>query len=125
MIGDSIIRHYAIQDSYGVSLNGVLKMDLMSFLTLVVFAFALMMVLAGVFTAYFGTGKSRKVGLILLLVGLVIGLVWAYLVGYSNIEMFAEVNAIEVAVDAIINFFGILIGALIGVGIFLVAVMKS
>ena len=38
-------------------------MDLMSFLTLVVFAFALVMLVAGLFSAYFGSGKSRAAGI--------------------------------------------------------------
>ena len=100
-------------------------MDLMSFLTIIVFAFALVMAVAGVFTAYFGSGKSRTVGVVLLVVGLVIGGIWAYLVGYSDIEEFADVAAWDVIYDAIINFLAIVIGAIVAVGIFLVAVMKS
>ena len=98
---------------------------IMSFLTIVVFVFALVMLIAGAFTAYFGSGKSRTVGLVLLVIGLVVGLVWAYLVGWSDIEIFAEVQGWEVMRDAIINIIAALIGALAAVGIFLVAVMKS
>jgi len=99
--------------------------DLMSFLTIVVFVFAIVMIIAGAFTAYFGSGKSRTVGLVLLIIGLAIGLIWAYLVGWSDIELFAEVQAWDVMRDAIINIIAALIGALVAVGIFLVAVMKS
>ena len=99
--------------------------DLMSFLTVVVFVFALVTVIAGAFTAYFGSGKSRSVGVALLAIGLVIGFLWAYLVGYSDIELFAEVQAWDVMYDAIINIVAALIGALVAIGIFLVAVMKS
>jgi hypothetical protein len=100
-------------------------MEWMDFLTILVFAFALVMLVAGVFTAYFGSGKSRKVGLALLGIGLLVGVIWAYLVGYSDIEPFCDVHAWDVVRDAIINIVAALIGALVAVGIFLVAVMKS
>jgi len=99
--------------------------DLMSFLTIVVFVFALVMLIAGAFTAYFGSGKSRTVGLVLLVIGLAVGIIWAYLVGYSDVEVFSDVHAWDVMRDAIINIVAALIGALVAVGIFLVAVMKS
>ena len=49
------------------------------FLTILLLVFGLFLILAGVFTAYFGSGKSRMVGVGLLVGGLVVGL----LVGYS------------------------------------------
>lgn len=97
----------------------------MSFLTVIVFVFGLVMLLAGVFTAYFGSGKSRVVGFVLLLVGLVVGLLWAYLIGWSGIEPFDAVAGWDVVYDAAINIIAAVIGALVAVGIFLVAVMKS
>ncbi len=101
------------------------KMDLMSFLTLVVFAFALVMLVAGLFSAYFGSGKSRVAGIAMALIGLILGIVWAYLVGDSGISPFTEVDAWDVVYNAIIDLLGIVIGALIAVGIFLVVVLKS
>ncbi len=99
--------------------------DIMSFLTIVVFVFALVMMIAGIFSAYFGSGKSRTYGLIMLAAGLVVFAIWAYLIGWSNIEMFADIQAVDVMVDAVINFLAILLGALIAIGIFLVSVLKS
>jgi uncharacterized membrane protein YoaK (UPF0700 family) len=100
-------------------------MEWMEFLTIVVFVFAIVMLVAGVFTAYFGSGKSRRVGGALLLVGLLVGAVWAYLVGWSSIELFADVPAWDVMRSAIIYIVAAVVGALAAVGIFLVAVMKS
>lgn len=99
--------------------------DIMSFLTIVVFVFALVLMIAGIFSAYFGSGKSRTYGLIMLVAGLVVFAIWAYLVGWSDFEMFNKVHAVDVMVDAVINFLAIVLGALIAVGIFLVAVLKS
>ncbi|MDR0334982.1 MAG: hypothetical protein LBH69_03760 [Methanomassiliicoccaceae archaeon] len=97
----------------------------MDFLTILVFAFAIVMLVAGVFTAYFGSGKSRRVGVALLAIGLIVGAVWAYLVGWSDIELFSDVAAWDVMRAALINIVAAVIGALAAVGIFLVAVMKS
>ena len=99
--------------------------EFMDFLTLVVFAFALVMLVAGIFSAYFGSGKSRAAGAAMAVIGLVLGIVWAYLVGYSDIEIFAKVNAWDLVYTALISLLGILVGALIAVGIFLVVVLKS
>lgn len=100
-------------------------MDAMSFLTLVVFTFALVMLVAGVFSAYFGSGKSRGYGGIMAIVGLVVGVVWAYLVGFSDISPFCDVPAWDTVYNAVIDLIGIVIGALVAVGIFLVVVLKS
>ncbi len=97
----------------------------MSLLTLVVFSFALVMLIAGAFSAYFGSGKSRGAGISMAVVGLVLGVVWAYLVGFSDIAVFADVAAWDVIYDAIFSLIGIAVGALVAVGIFLVVVLKS
>ncbi len=99
--------------------------DVMSFLTILVFVFAFVLMIAGIFSAYFGSGKSRTYGLIMLVTGLVVFAIWAFLVGWSNIDTFADVHAVEAVVNAVIPFLAILFGALIAVGIFLVAVLKS
>jgi hypothetical protein len=100
-------------------------MDWMAFLTIIVVVFALVLIIAGIFTAGFGSGKSRTVGIILLVIGLVIGVLWVYLVGYSDVEVFADVAFMDVMRDMIIDLIAVLIGALAAVGLFLVAVMKS
>ncbi len=100
-------------------------MDFMDFLTVAIIAFAIFIILAGLFTAYFGTGKSRTVGIIMLVVGIVVGGLWVFLCGYSDVDAFADVALWDVFLSALVNVIGVLIGALVAVGIFLVAVMKS
>ncbi len=97
----------------------------MSFLTLVVITFALVMLVAGIFSAYFGSGKSRGAGVVMAVVGLVLGIVWVYLTAYSDIAVFADVPLWDIIYNAIVDLLGILIGALVAVGIFLVVVLKS
>lgn len=99
--------------------------DIMSFLTILIFVFAIVLMIAGIFSAYFGSGKSRTFGIIMLIVGLIVLVVWAYLVGWSDIALFSEVAALDIMIDALISFLAILLGALVAVGIFLVAVLKS
>jgi uncharacterized membrane protein len=96
------------------------------FLTILVFVFAFVMAIAGVFTAYFGSGKSRRVGLALLIIGIVLVVLWALLVtGGLGISLFADVAAWDLMYETIITVVAVAIGALAAVGIFLVAVMKS
>lgn len=99
--------------------------DIMSFLTILIFVFAIVLMIAGIFSAYFGSGKSRTFGIIMLIVGLIVLVVWAYLVGWSDMALFSEVAALDIMIDALISFLAILLGALVAVGIFLVAVLKS
>jgi uncharacterized membrane-anchored protein len=93
---------------------------LLEFLVIMALIFGLFMVLAGVFTAYFGSGKSRTIGVVLLVVGIVVGLFAGYeyyaTSGHHLLAMLEEAALILVAS---------LIGALIAVGLFLIAIMKS
>ena len=58
-------------------------------------------------------------------IGLIVGVVWVYLTGFSDIAPFCDVYTWDAVREAIINLVGILVGALVAVGIFLYAVMKS
>ncbi len=98
----------------------------MEFLTILLMTLGLFLVLAGVFTAYFGSGKSRTIGVVLLVVGLLIGLIWVGLrlmdptsTGLINISIAATIWI------AFLYILAALIGALIAIGIFLLAIMKS
>ena len=100
-------------------------MDLMTFVTLIVLAFALVMLVAGVLAAALGSGKSRAFGAAMAIIGLVVGVVWAYLTGWSDISPFSEVALYDAVYSAVVDLIGVLIGALVAVGIFLVVVLKS
>ena len=100
-------------------------MELMAFISVAILAFALVMLLAGIFTAYFGTGKSRTIGFVLLAVGLVVGLLCIYLAGFSDIDALRVCGFSDIVVQAILDLVAIMIGALLAVAVFLVAVMKS
>jgi hypothetical protein len=83
----------------------------------------LFLVLAGIFTAYFGSGKSRTIGVVLLVVGLLIGIIWVAL-------RIVDPSLINVSIGqtiwaAFLYILAALIGALIAIGAFLLAIMKS
>ncbi len=93
---------------------------LIEFLVIVALIFALFMILAGLFTAYFGSGKSRTIGVVLLVVGLVVGIFSAY--EYSVVSHHHLFEMIE---EAALVLIAAVVGAVIAVGLFLVAIMKS
>lgn len=98
-------------------------MQLMEFLTILLMTLGLFLVLAGIFTAYFGSGKSRTIGVVLLVVGLLIGIIWVAL-------RIVDPSLINVSIGqtiwaAFLYILAALIGALIAIGAFLLAIMKS
>jgi MFS family permease len=97
-----------------------LHVEAYGFLTILLLIFGLFMILAGAFTAYFGSGKSRTIGVVLLVVGLVIGILGAFwyhsMVGASLTNLVWGTFLVLIAAA---------IGALIAIAIFLVAIMKS
>ena len=98
-------------------------MDAIGFLTVMLLTLGLFLILAGIFTAYFGSGKSRIIGIVLLVVGILIGLIWGgmdYL--YPDI---LNINVVDIIWVAFINIIAAVIGALIAIGVFLLAIMKS
>lgn len=98
-------------------------MDLMEFLTVLILVFALFMLLAGIFTAYFGSGKSRMIGVVLLVVGLVVGILWV-IMGMDSVAII-DVDLSKVIWDAFLFILSGVLGALAAIGVFLVAIMKS
>ena len=95
------------------------------FLSLVILAFGIVMLLAGALAAGFGHGKARGYGGLMCVIGVVLIGILIWLCGYSDISAFNDVSLWDVFMDGVINLLGILVGALIAVGIFLVVVLKS
>jgi len=98
-------------------------MELLEFLTVLILVFALFMLLAGIFTAYFGSGKSRMIGIVLLVIGVVVGVLWVVM-GLDSVEII-DVNLWAVVRDAFMYILAGILGALAAIGIFLLAIMKS
>ena len=93
------------------------------FLTILLLVFGLFLILAGVFTAYFGSGKSRTIGVVLLVVGLIVGILTGYL--YHSGDLGPDHGLGALIWESFLVILAAVIGALVAVGIFLVAIMKS
>ncbi len=94
------------------------------FLTILLLVFGLFLILAGIFTAYFGSGKSRTIGVALLVVGLVVGILAGYF--YHSGTFGGQSDQLGALLwESFLVIVAAVIGALVAVGIFLLAIMKS
>jgi len=104
-------------------------MDIVSqFLSMLTLVFAIASIIAGLFTAYFGSGKSRAVGGILIVIGLLVFVIFLY--GAGLLESFMGMpegilNFKNTIVQGVIAIIGAIVGAAIALGIFLLAIMKA
>ncbi len=95
------------------------------FLTVLILTFALFTLIAGIFTAYFGAGKSRKIGLVLIVVGLLVGVIYTLPAIRETTGIASGIDVSEIIFDAFIILIAAVIGAAIAIGLFLLAIMKS
>ena len=82
---------------------------------------ALSLFVLGILTAYFGSGKSRTVGSVLLVGGILIGVLTAYLSRYTFKIGFLQ----NVIYGTLFYVVAAIIGAVIGLLVFLGAIMKT
>jgi len=90
--------------------------------------FAVASIIAGIFTAYFGSGKSRAVGAILIIIGLIVFVLFLYGAGVLTSFMGMPtgiMSFIGTVTSGIVAVIGAVVGALIALGIFLLAIMKA
>lgn len=102
--------------------------DVWTFVTILILTFALFLLITGAFTAYFGSGKSRKIGAGLLVGGLVVGVLLAYYV-YTVRPIHAVLAGTVGLGTVVLQSIGVILAAVIGaaaaIGLFLLAIMKS
>jgi len=99
--------------------------NLLTFVTILLLTFAFVLLIAGAFTAYFGSGKSRKIGAGLLVGGIVVGVLWLFLTAFGGPLDPAPGFLSGVIVQAILVLLAALLGAGAAIGLFLLAIMKS
>ena len=83
--------------------------------------------LAGIFTVYFGSGKSRGIGAGLLVGGIVLGLL-VFLMNQFGILIPAELQWSlwdTIIYPGLIYLGAVFVGGLAAIGMFLLAIMKS
>ena len=93
------------------------------FISVLLLTFGLFLILAGAFTAYFGSGKSRAIGVGLLVFGIVMGIVVVLMFYMDMVPI--ELEFWTVIKDALVYIGAALVGAAVAIGVFLVAIMKS
>ena len=98
------------------------------FLSMLMLVFAVASIIAGIFTAYFGSGKSRAVGAILIIIGLIVFVLFMWGAGLMTSFMGVPptiMNFYGVITNGVVAVIGAVVGALIALGIFLMAIMKA
>lgn len=94
-------------------------------LSMLMLVFSISNIISGIFTAYFGSGTSRVVGIILIIIGMIVGFLFLWFswcltfMGTPPIEF---CGCITKGVSAVV---GAIFGGLIALGIFLAAIMKT
>jgi hypothetical protein len=94
-------------------------------LSMFLLVFSVANIIAGILTVFFGSGKSRTVGSILIIIGLLFGTIFlwcAWLLPFLAEPPIGLCGCITEGVSAVI---GAVIGAGVAIGIFLIAIMKS
>ncbi len=91
------------------------------FLMVLISLLALSLIVFGILTAYFGSNKSRMVGIVLFIVGIIFGVFTIF--GSSAVLHVSFVH--QVLEPAIFYIIAAIIGVLIGLLIFLGAIMKT
>jgi len=98
------------------------------FLGMLTLVFAIASIIAGIFTAYFGSGRSRAVGAILMVIGLLVFVIFMYGAGWLSSFMGTPeglLNFKDTILQGIVAILGAIVGAAIALGIFLMAIMKA
>ena len=98
------------------------------FLSMLTLVFAIASFIAGIFTAYFGSGKSRAVGGILIIIGILVLIIFMYGAGWlEGIVGMPEGILVfkNTILQGIVAILGAIVGAGIALGIFLMAIMKA
>ena len=95
-----------------------------TFVVVFIISFGAVALMAGLFTTYFGAGKSRMIGVVLTLIGLIILLLSGY---FATTEATTgPINWGHVYIlEAIIVIISAGLGAVVGVLLFLLAIMKA
>ncbi|OYT59294.1 hypothetical protein B6U81_06360 [Thermoplasmatales archaeon ex4484_30] len=93
------------------------------FVSMLLLVFAIGTIIAGIFTAYFGSGKSRAIGGVLFIIGIIIAIIFY---NYSTGDLWGikewSWDTVKNGISAVI---GAVIGALIALGVFLAGIMKA
>jgi ABC-type enterobactin transport system permease subunit len=87
--------------------------------------FGLGLLIAGIFTVYFGSGKSRGIGAGMLIGGIAIALL-VFLMAWMDM-LFPHINDLwnDIIFPGLVFLSAAIVGILAAIGVFLLAIMKS
>ena len=94
------------------------------FLAVLIFSFGLFTSLAGLFTAYFGAGKSRAIGFTLIVIGILALAVFAVLTWEIIGAIAPQFDASQV-LTGLVAVFAAFIGSILALVVFLVSIMRA
>lgn len=95
------------------------------FWAILIFAFGLFTLFAGLFTAYFGAGKSRAIGFTLSIIG-ILGLLFFAVLTWSLVPtLVSPIFQSADVVSGLVAVLGAAVGAVGALIIFLVSIMKA
>jgi len=95
------------------------------FLAIFMMVLSLGLFIAGIFTVYFGSGKSRAIGGGLLGGGIAIGAILMFFFYQDIIFESPDIEFIPLIKNGLVYLIAALVGGLAAVGAFLLAIMKS
>ena len=84
-------------------------------------SFALFTLIAGAFSIYFGAKRTRIVGIIFTLLGLMIFLVYGFMQFSGGRWIFSDVDLL----NALVSIIGLLLGFVVSAAIFVAAIIKA
>jgi len=96
------------------------------FLSMLMLTFAIASMIAGIFTTYFGSGKSKAVGAILIIVGILVFILFLWGAGVLKVGAVPDLmDFTGVVINGVVAVVGAVVGVLIVIGIFLFMILKT
>jgi hypothetical protein len=94
------------------------------FIVVLLLSFALFILVAGIFTTYFGAGKSRKIGIALAVIGVLIA-AGTYIAYYGPLMPDSGETFLNFIIPPIVAIIAAIIGAGVALLAFIGAIMKA
>ena len=93
------------------------------FVSMLIVGIGVALLATGIFTSYFGAGKSQKIGFVLLSIG-ILDLVAVYLLTFDALEGIESIFDSDLFTDALVSGVSALAGMVIGMFLILFVLMK-
>ncbi len=97
------------------------------FMSMLMLVFAIASMIVGIFTAYFGSGKSKAVGGIIVTIGLIVAVLFFWFAGVLPFMGTSPISWADegVVFRGVVAVIGAIVGAGAAAGLFLLSIMKA